>query len=243
MARPTFRSMNESFEGWAWRAGLLDRVRRLEEQGSLECSGRSVDRVVKLTERGRLLALGGVDPTRLWDAQWDGKWRVVSFDLPETERKLRRVFRETLRRHNFGCLQRSLWITPHALGKDLLEAEGSLGSLKGLAVVEGGFAGKVTNAEVVSSAWDFPKIFSLYEEHGKWLDALPAKESSPEEFVSWAEGELERWRPILHWDPFLPQALLPEAYPGRTAWDKRLGVLKEFGKRAFGTSSQGGLEG
>ncbi|TSC55284.1 MAG: phenylacetic acid degradation operon negative regulatory protein [Parcubacteria group bacterium Greene0416_79] len=64
---------------------------------------------------------------------WDGKWRILIFDIPETRKKLREKLRLTLRAIGFYRLQDSVWIYPHdcedfitllkadfKIGKDLL---------------------------------------------------------------------------------------------------------------------------
>lgn len=45
--------------------------------------------------------------------KWDGRWRLVLFDIPESKRPLRDYIRTVLKR--LGCreFQRSLWIYPH----------------------------------------------------------------------------------------------------------------------------------
>src|SRR5436190_21246914 len=61
--RPTFRNVTESFEGWAYRKGLLRQLERLERQQLLEQTvTASGDRLHRLTAMGRLQALGGRDP-------------------------------------------------------------------------------------------------------------------------------------------------------------------------------------
>ncbi len=49
-------------------------------------------------------------PTR---KAWDGKWRFVSFDVPEHERQTRDQLRAMLRHLGFAYVQRSLWVSPH----------------------------------------------------------------------------------------------------------------------------------
>ncbi len=65
--------------------------------------------------------------------KWDGRWRVLIFDIPETRRPLRDKVRRTLSSIGFLRLQDSVWVYPHAcedlvnllkadfkVGKDLL---------------------------------------------------------------------------------------------------------------------------
>lgn len=45
--------------------------------------------------------------------RWDRKWRVISFDIPETKRKIRNAFRRHLRQLDFYELQKSVFIHPY----------------------------------------------------------------------------------------------------------------------------------
>jgi hypothetical protein len=48
-------------------------------------------------------------------AKWDGKWRIVLFDVPEQKRPIRDYLRNVLKRHGFVEFQRSMWVWPHKL--------------------------------------------------------------------------------------------------------------------------------
>lgn len=45
--------------------------------------------------------------------KWDGKWRMVAFDIPERLRESRNTVRAILKRAGFAKLQHSVWIFPH----------------------------------------------------------------------------------------------------------------------------------
>ena len=44
---------------------------------------------------------------------WDGKWRVVIFDVPQRFAYLRTELRAVLKRAGFHMLQKSVWVFPH----------------------------------------------------------------------------------------------------------------------------------
>jgi hypothetical protein len=44
---------------------------------------------------------------------WDGKWRLIVFDVPESKRAIRDYFRSLLKRLGFAEFQRSMWLSPH----------------------------------------------------------------------------------------------------------------------------------
>ena len=45
--------------------------------------------------------------------RWDGKWRVISFDIYEKNRKKRRLLRQELHEYGFQMLQKSMWVYPY----------------------------------------------------------------------------------------------------------------------------------
>lgn len=47
--------------------------------------------------------------------KWDGKWRIVLFDVPENKRPVRDYLRNVLKRHGFREFQRSMWVWPYKL--------------------------------------------------------------------------------------------------------------------------------
>lgn len=47
------------------------------------------------------------------DGRWDGRWRIVIFDIPEDERWARNVFRSTLKRKGYIELQHSVFVYPY----------------------------------------------------------------------------------------------------------------------------------
>ncbi|PYI80803.1 MAG: hypothetical protein DME26_20925 [Verrucomicrobia bacterium] len=71
-ARPTFRNLTDSFESWAYRTGFHRQLAALEQQRLVETKQESTGgRVHRLTEAGRLRALGARDPVVCWKRRWD----------------------------------------------------------------------------------------------------------------------------------------------------------------------------
>ena len=48
-------------------------------------------------------------------ATWDGKWRVLMFDISENNRKLRDALRTTIVQKGFKLIQNSVYVYPHPL--------------------------------------------------------------------------------------------------------------------------------
>lgn len=52
---------------------------------------------------------------------WDGKWRIISFDIPERYKRLRERLRQKLMMLNFVRLHDSVWITPLPIENEINE--------------------------------------------------------------------------------------------------------------------------
>lgn len=70
---------------------------------------------LSITEKGKGILRNVIDDTRktLGTRAWDGKWRIVIFDVPEEYSSLRDKVRAILKRAGFQQLQQSVWIFPH----------------------------------------------------------------------------------------------------------------------------------
>jgi DNA-binding transcriptional regulator PaaX len=84
---------------------------RLMRRGLLEFKGKSLC----LTKRGEsvLRRLEAKDFRLKKPKRWDGKWRVLIFDIPEKRKVLRERVREMLTMIGFVRLQDSVWIYPY----------------------------------------------------------------------------------------------------------------------------------
>ena len=50
---------------------------------------------------------------------WDGKWRVLMYTIPEDKRQLRDDFRKELIWSGFGSFSSGCWISPNDLEKQI----------------------------------------------------------------------------------------------------------------------------
>lgn len=52
--------------------------------------------------------------------QWDQRWRVVIFDVPNTHSKNRRAFTQHLKNLGFQMAQKSVWIYPYLCHREIM---------------------------------------------------------------------------------------------------------------------------
>ncbi len=119
-------------------------VRRLESKGFIQRGIMEDEVCIKLTELGvkkleekrnrrkekALLNL------KAKQERWDGKWRIVIFDIPETNKRIRQALRETLKVLEFWPLQKSVWISKKDYTKEVRKWVEDLGLSKHILIFE-----------------------------------------------------------------------------------------------------------
>jgi len=189
----------------------------------------------RLTEEGRLHALGGRDPEKQWSRKWDGRWRLVLFDVPIGQNSRRDRLRRYLRSRSFGYLQNSVWITPDPLEDEREILRGSKSDVESLLLLEASPCAGETEGEIVAGAWGFERINRRYAQHKKLLAQCPTRTLRNKETASalrrWARAEREAWLKAVSADPLLPQRLHPPGYLGPQTWQRRREVLGKVGRQ------------
>ncbi len=91
-------------------------LRRLEEKGMVQWQKGHDGWSARLTDKGkkhseRMYNVAQVRITK--PAEWDGRWRMVIFDIWERRRNARNKLRGTLQKACFLRVQDSVWIYPY----------------------------------------------------------------------------------------------------------------------------------
>ena len=220
LMHPTFRNLTESYEGWAYRNGLLRRIAWLERQRMIERDPASPDdRLYRLTWQGRLHALGGRDPLARWSREWDGRWRLVLFDVPTKQNSYRKRLRRYLQSKGFGYLQNSAWITPDSLEEERKILVGAKINVESLILLEARPCAGESDAEILAGAWDFQRINRRYTRYLEIVGERPAgalrNQTAATALLRWAAAEREAWLDAFTPDPLLPERILPSDYLGK----------------------------
>lgn len=102
---------------------LKEAIKRLQSMDYIEIN--NARKKAYLTEKGLLEFI----KFRIHDRKsvWDGKWRMVIFDIPEEKRAQRDFLRRQLKWLGFKELQKSVWIFPYDIKRDFEEALTILG--------------------------------------------------------------------------------------------------------------------
>lgn len=100
------------------RSQLATGFARMERNGFIK---RKAKQTVCLTEKGILEVLKYRMKNKHTRKKWDGKWRIITFDIEEITRKDRDYLRRQLKWIGFEELQKSVWIFPYEIREELKE--------------------------------------------------------------------------------------------------------------------------
>lgn len=88
--------------------------REINEDGEVEYTVSPTDIGIKKVLKESLKKFQIITP-----AKWDGLWRIIIFDIPDTHKSAREGFRERLRALGFYPLQKSVFIYPYPCEREL----------------------------------------------------------------------------------------------------------------------------
>lgn len=116
------------FEDFAYNPLLVGRdlkkselslaLKRLREKGLIDLVSDE-KLAYRLTDQGKQKAVW--ESIMVNEEKWDGKWRLVIFDIPEKRRQARNLLRNSLKKWGFTPWQQSLWVTKKNCTKPLRE--------------------------------------------------------------------------------------------------------------------------
>lgn len=102
------KELREGIRG-LYRLNFIDKNE--EDNGSIR---------ILLTEKGKLRALNlQLENLKTKKQKWDGKWRMVAFDIPEKYKRGRDALRYRLKNIGFRELQKSVFVFPYDCEKEM----------------------------------------------------------------------------------------------------------------------------
>jgi phenylacetic acid degradation operon negative regulatory protein len=215
------RSCWHPFESTTARRAAL---RRLEKDGVIAYR-RSRDREPVLVVTGRHAENLAHDPRPWWNARWDGLWRVLVYDVPETNRAFRRGIRRLLERYRMGLLQQSVWISPRDIRPEYDDLQKAIGIEHVSYLFEARTVLGRDAQELVRNAWDMPELESRQQQFldqvAGW-DETAKNATNAEALLTLAAQEMEAYLQCMRDDPLLPRSLAPQGYLGFAAFKTHL---------------------
>lgn len=152
--------------------------------------------------------------------KWDGKWRVLSYEIPEKKRELRDRLRREVAGWGLGPWHRSFWITPHPIIENLR----SLVSQKEEEQYIQAFQSEHVFGKqdvLIEKVWLKSNLEKKYRElFKKWHEILSQEADKVEKF----KRVIGEYVVLLRLDPGLPKDLVGESWIGYEAFN----IFKEI---------------
>jgi phenylacetic acid degradation operon negative regulatory protein len=157
---------------------------------------------------------------------WDGRWRVLTYSIPERRREVRDDLRKQLTWMGFGPLGSGTWISPHALEAEVEALAERLGIRELVELFTATHVGFADDRALARRCWDLAALNRRYaaflaqyqpryETHRARLargECVPESHCFVERFLL-----LHEYRRFFFLDPELPVELLPEGWLGAEA--------------------------
>jgi DNA-binding transcriptional regulator PaaX len=111
-ALPTDLTLRQAQGG---RYAVTRSLKGLKEAGLIENVSSGQNDYARLTREGKKKAnsLKLESESSILDPRWDGKWRIILLDLPESRKNERESLRYLLKKAGFVLLKNSAWISPY----------------------------------------------------------------------------------------------------------------------------------
>ncbi len=173
-----------------------------------------------LTEKGFLSLCLEFPFFRYLKYQWDGRWRIISYEIPEEKRELRDRLRREMQGWGLGPWHRSFWLTPHPVIEVLKELTSQKEEEKYLQSFEA--IHSYGNREIlIEKVWQKSQLDQRYRQlFKKWHETLSSNDEKINKFKKIIASYVE----ILRSDPGLPKELLGESWIGFEGWN----IFKEI---------------
>jgi len=188
----------------------------LIKEGLIEKSKEGTDLVnespvpYRLTEKGFSELCFQFPFFRFLKETWDGKWRVISYEIPEKKREMRDRLRREMQGWGLGPWHRSFWLTPHPVLdhlKDLVSQKEEEQYIQAFQA-DHTFGDKEV---LIEKVWSKSLLDKRYRELFKrWHDILSQKEEKTDKL----KKVVSEYVTILKDDPGLPKELVGEQWIG-----------------------------
>lgn len=157
---------------------------------------------------------------------WDGRWRLLTYSIPESKRHLRRRLRQQLTWLGFGALHQATWISPRDLRDEVEQIVNELQVRPFAEFFSAEHRGFASDEEIVARCWNLEQLNDYYaafiarysppfERHQARLadgNGLDPGECFVQRFML-----IHEYRSSPYVAPNLPLELLPEGWLGERA--------------------------
>jgi phenylacetic acid degradation operon negative regulatory protein len=200
-------------------AATRSTVLRLKKKGYLQSRRLGRRAFYRLTDAGMSqLNVGGFRFSFSSEKDWDNRWTVVVYSVPEKQRGRRDALRDSLKWWGFGLLAPGTWISTRQLLPEAEREWQALGVWEYLDVFRSEYLGPGDLSTIVARAFpQLPALAASYQDYiaeSKSVLRLAEADLLDEQacFVTRLRNLWEFFA-IARDDPVLPMALLPADWP------------------------------
>ncbi|MGE7761266.1 phenylacetic acid degradation operon negative regulatory protein PaaX [Peribacillus sp. NPDC097895] len=225
--------------------GVRVAVSRMVKQGWIQSEKQGNKSYYFLTDRGvQRMDEAANRIYKMKPNDWDGKWRILMYTIPEDKRQLRDDLRKELLWSGFGSFSNGCWISPNDLEKQikLLIEKYDINEYVDFFISE--YKGPKQNQSLVEKSWHLEEIENKYEEfiekYSKQFivhqSIISRREMSDADCFVERTNLVHEYRKFLFIDPGLPKELLPSKWNGNHAallFSQYYQVLAEPASRFF----------
>lgn len=213
-------SLIRALETVGFRSGTVRTlVSRMQRRGYLQSRRCGRHSFYHLTPAGHREVRWGRDRVLVPpDDEWDGRWTVVVYSVPERERQRRDALRCSLTRLGFGALAPGTWVSPRPLPPQASETWQKLEVQEYLEVFRAVHVGPSDARALIARAW--PRLSTVAEQCQAYtalyqpeLERCQTGRMDAEECFAIRLRAFCEFVPIAIDDPALPSALLPTDWP------------------------------
>jgi phenylacetic acid degradation operon negative regulatory protein len=170
-----------------------------------------------LTEQAERILHDGEDRIRRQGAvnrDWDGRWTLLGFSLPESWQRQRHELRSQLTWAGFGPLFNGLWIAPGR--HEVTDLVGSLGLESHVKAFHAETVPGTDIARMIQETWDLDAVAARYRGFiARWQNPdAPARRGDALATKLLLACD---WLQVIRADPRLPPVHLPEDWPAAEA--------------------------
>ncbi|MBP6044710.1 hypothetical protein KBC14_01745 [Candidatus Woesebacteria bacterium] len=152
---------------------------------------------------------------RFFREDWDGVWRILSYEIPERRRELRDKLRREVASWGLGPWHRSFWLTPHPIIGDLKNLISGKEEQQYVQAFESSHV--FGDREVlIEKVWGKVKLHEKYKDLFKqWHEVLSKDMDKLAKFSVIVNSYVD----LIRVDPGLPKELLGKSWIGYEALD------------------------
>lgn len=195
---------------------ITETLSRLVKIGNIKKEIVVGEAVLKITSKGKKLLDEAIPLAKLAERKWDGVWRIVIFDISEKQKHIRNMVRKKLKKLGFGKWQKSVYLTPHSVTKEINEffqVKNLFPRCVCLEASQTGIGDDKKLAAYVFKLNDLNKAYlDLKKEVGEITTQVKKKKLTKKEAFKKLRLFFGEYHNLILNDPFLPKELLPELW-------------------------------